>query len=151
MLRRELPDGLFCGDIILIMRCWVLGDKYAIVDFQDEDMMILLYESQHNGLGWDVIKEGVIHSRPGSPIRRLLAYEAVIQVYEDGVDAEALIDVDGAGFMSEFVTAHQAFEKNNQHQLWFDEAEQWRDFMAGKSVEKHWLFEEGEAEIKWTN
>jgi len=82
IFRHELPATAYEHHYILAVRCWCLGDKYAIDGFQDEALLILLREANSNNLKWEVIEEAVLNSRPGTQLRRLMAMEVKSQAID---------------------------------------------------------------------
>lgn len=151
IFRHELPATAYEHHYILAVRCWCLGDKYAIDGFQDEALLILLREANSNNLKWEVIEEAVLNSRPGTQLRRLMAMEVksqAIDFYSDEVDGRVLDALDGTGVMREVLEVHQACEKGEDRvENWFERDNQlWRTFMIGKGLGKHWVFRSGSAD-----
>ncbi|KAK5121391.1 hypothetical protein LTR85_005223 [Meristemomyces frigidus] len=146
MLRRKLPANSALKYPLLAVRCCILGDKYGIEDFQDEAMLALLQCCEKANVGFGLIKEGVLNSTPGSPLRRLMIELLVPYVYEDGHHEQTSyqeLDVfDGRGYMSEFLEAHDSWtEQEEDFGCFFDEDERWRTFLVGNWLESHWMFD----------
>ncbi|KAK0357178.1 hypothetical protein LTR59_003059 [Friedmanniomyces endolithicus] len=102
-------DGIDSGFELLLIDCWVLGDKYQIPAFQDEVMLELLYYYREETIGFDVVKHGVAVTISGSALRRLLAEEVMTNNMEGGV-TEDLNQFDGMHFLADFVTARERYD-----------------------------------------
>ncbi|KAK0782581.1 hypothetical protein LTR91_011361 [Friedmanniomyces endolithicus] len=106
---RRDDDGIDCGFELLLIDCWVLGDKYQIPAFQDEVMLELLYYYKEETIGFDVVKHGVAVTSSGSALRRLLAEEVMTNNMQGGV-TEDLNQFDGMHFLADFVTARESYD-----------------------------------------
>ena len=154
ILKGELPDSvglqwLFngpswaeedLGEDMLWVRCWALGDYFGIPAFQDEVMFKLI---SYIGLwqsDFDVIREAFMRTPEGSPLRRLMAEEAVnLQLRQRSLKAKEL----GAlyhipGFYSAFDKARVRYRDHRQPQRF--EYRTWRKYIVGDVPEKHWFY-----------
>lgn len=80
--RKHLPrDDLKATSIenasALLSKLWYLGSKHDMPTLQDEVRMELLQALKHDTAGFGVIKYVFEHSKPGDPIRELMAEELV--------------------------------------------------------------------------
>lgn len=102
---------------LLIVHCWALGDRYSIVEFHDDSLLVLVLHCVRRGLSWEAIKVGIKASTPGTPIRtRLFAFEAEAFIYkrwESEMDEQdyrpnyhQMDELDGQHFVSEIMAAH---------------------------------------------
>lgn len=65
----------------MIVQCWVLGDKYDVVAFQDLIMVELLYVSNGPSIKVRAACEAFENSRTGSKLRLLVSRLIVAEVY----------------------------------------------------------------------
>lgn len=91
----------------LLIKCWVLGDKYEIPDFQDRIMLELLLIFEVDYATEDIIELGSRLSPAGSFLKRLMAEEAAVALQNDKTDFESLeAAFSGSGMLREFILAH---------------------------------------------
>ena len=83
MFTKEFPYDACGHHQELLVRCWVLGDKYDVTGFQDDAMPGLLHVLDEDETTCDVIREAFESSAPGSVLRRLFAEEAIVLVQEN--------------------------------------------------------------------
>ncbi|KAF7187538.1 hypothetical protein HII31_11162 [Pseudocercospora fuligena] len=84
MFKREaVLDPLPDGALVLIVKCWNLGEKYDIKQFQDECMLRLIRYFEHSELSPKDHDLGqILHNiRPASKLARLFAEELVQIVF----------------------------------------------------------------------
>ncbi|KAI6891253.1 hypothetical protein KC318_g13908 [Hortaea werneckii] len=94
----------------LLIKCWVLGDKYEIPEFQDQIMLELLFMVQYNDTE-DIIRLGSELSPAGSVLKRLIAEEAAVALKNNNVDFESLeAAFNGNGMLRDFVLARDNCE-----------------------------------------
>ena len=94
----------------LLVRCWLLGGKYNIPSFQDHIMAELLECMRSHGADLDLIKEAFEGTPVGSPLRKLMAEEAVLCVEEGECEHSDLDIFDGCvGFTSAYSAAYQDY------------------------------------------
>jgi len=116
-IKRTMPhaSNFDQDDVIsLLIRCWVLGDKYQVQTFQNEVILELLRITD----GICVIRRadlklGVELTSPGSTLRRMISEEFVAHLYhtEGDPDFSNLNDLDGNGFIEDLLEAAQARDK----------------------------------------
>lgn len=86
---RSLPH-MFCtashfddeapAHIALLMQCWLLGDKYGAVQFQDLIMTELIEWDGMHLLHPEAIAIGALHAIPGSPLYELMVEEEAVRL-----------------------------------------------------------------------
>ena len=76
---RRLPEHV-ADDELLLIRCWALGERHGIEEFQDEAMLALLLWCEDFHLDMDTIERGLSSTRPGSKLRRLVAEELIFNI-----------------------------------------------------------------------
>lgn len=74
----------------LLVNCWVQGDKYGIVAYQDEAMIQLLHIYREKVPQHEVIELALAKSAPGSKLRKLMAEELAHQFGSDGPEPQVL-------------------------------------------------------------
>ncbi|KAK0938649.1 hypothetical protein LTR29_009748 [Friedmanniomyces endolithicus] len=133
------------GTAMLLVDCWVLGDKYQIHAFQDEVMMEMLCWLVYSPGSCDVFKRGVELTSPGSKLRRLMA-EGLEELYEDGYESSDLDQFDGMQFLEDYVQAkrrrddhvsqHLAtrFGCNGEVTLEAGPGGTWKEYMVGDKL-----------------
>ncbi|KAK3628305.1 hypothetical protein LTR56_018697 [Elasticomyces elasticus] len=117
LFRRSLPQWVDVDSETkesLLIRCWVLADKYQVHDFQNEAMMdIMMHQSQHPACIRNLM-HGVKVTAAGSKLRRIMAEELVWQVYiKKDIQFTELDQLDGPSFIGDFLTAKVHFDQNN--------------------------------------
>ena len=120
-VKRSMPSWPFADSLsdvcreTLLTRSWVLGDKYQILQFQDEVMVELLSFYAESSGHQAEIKHAVSITAPGSKLRRLMAEELVHLIYDyDGMKMEKLDDFDGLGFFAEFNATRDRLQNSQQ-------------------------------------
>lgn len=111
MFRQKTPEQVHFDDAELAIRCWALGDKYIIPDFQDEAMLHLLWYVDTEHLSGEEIKLGVLNSPPDSLLRTLMAEECARE-YDNTVGMKDLVCLDGIGFLAEFFEAYRQLQED---------------------------------------
>ena len=135
-VQTELQDGGSpeAENAPLLTRCWILGEKYGLATFQDCIMLALVQSLYYCKTDLTVVKEafeGTPNRSPCSPLRRLMAEEAVhlvatVNVPEDRVpDGFLALDaLDGVvGFTSAFALAFDAYKASDGLPDRFDDSE----------------------------
>ncbi|KAI6790266.1 hypothetical protein KC332_g18385 [Hortaea werneckii] len=74
----------------LLIKSWVLGDKYEIPEFQDQIMLELLFTFEEDYATEDIIRLGSGLSPTGSVLKRLIAEEAAVALRIEKMDFESL-------------------------------------------------------------
>ncbi|KAK5688473.1 hypothetical protein LTS10_000451 [Elasticomyces elasticus] len=89
----------------LCIRCWALGDKYDVPDFQDLIMLELLRSIELEPIQLDEIKEGIECTGPGSKLRDLMAEELAREVSAGDIETSELDAFDGVAGFSNILVA----------------------------------------------
>lgn len=127
------------------VRCWVIGDKYDMEDFQDEAMLALIKYCETSTLDLDAMKEAVSSPAYGSKLRKLVAEEAVHYQKEDNSACSGdFQDFDGVGFISEYIEALNAYDDEEIKYERLEEKDgddepRWKEFMIGDGPTSHWI------------
>lgn len=155
MIKATLPESKFEEQHeeeeaqLLLVQCWVLGDKYNIAAFQDVIMLELLFLI--SGISMDPMSAAFAtnNTPPGSKLRHLVANEIVFTVYSDygraiGAYDEALA---ATGFASEAMSGLDKYrdgtnginvdyvgEKNGAGRT-----QEWRKYMVNERPPQHWV------------
>lgn len=163
MLKHSLPDSWYAEphpNVMTKVRCWALGEKYMIPEFQDLVMLELLATLNHNNSpGIEVVKVGFELTPPGCKLRVLLAEEvaAGLTVHKS-LTYDELDMCDGVtGFAGEVGKAislvharelekaislvHRISRAEQRRGRAQDEASssRWREFMVGGGPKEHWI------------
>ena len=108
-LKGTIPPRDFVDDHgqVLLVRCWCLGDKYDITEFQDLAMLELIKVLNGVETTLDIVKIAFDNSAPGSKLRKLMAEETVYLLKLSGKWHHERIDkLDGVvGFTSALLCA----------------------------------------------
>jgi hypothetical protein len=130
------------------IKCWILGDKYNIKDFQDNAMLELLYMLDTEHIDLEVIKYAFNNTPPNSPLRKLMAREAVLTFYKPSgnpnpQDFEVFDGV--SGFVVELMEAF-AYKDSKRHgsgvrKTKLNKPEQRRKYIIGDGPQKHWIYD----------
>ena len=154
MFDKKLPEEDFSAELdeklqLLLVECWVLGDKYEIPEFQDLVMLELLHHFNSKGITPETAKRAAAMTTSGSKLR-ILAGRQIAQ-YATGGTKMAIDTFDGAlgveGFASEVIelirpgnTSGKTWvvtyigQKDGKWRL-----QMWKDFMVGSGPGKHWI------------
>lgn len=140
----------------LLVKCWVLGDKYEIPEFHDQIMLELLRIFESTLATEGTIKLGSELSPADSVLGRLIAEEAANCLRNREVDFESLeAAFSGYGMLKHFVLARDKCERDKNcydtrfEDLAADRTAQgksvkrpsWRDYMISTGSRPQWLFE----------
>ncbi|KAI7131425.1 hypothetical protein KC343_g15973 [Hortaea werneckii] len=162
--RKELkPD--------LLIKCWVLGDKYEIPEFQDQIMLELLFMVQYSYIG-DIIRLGSELSPAGSVLKRLIGDEAAVALKNNNVDFESLeAAFNGNGMLRDFLLARDNCEAdfdfyirrfdslaaaelysrdeigNRVYQEW--RSPSWQNYMISNGSRPQWLLDEIDGNLRY--
>ncbi|KAI7163042.1 hypothetical protein KC349_g1597 [Hortaea werneckii] len=147
----------------LLIKCWVLGDKYEIPEFQDQIMLELLFMVQYYDYDTeDIIRLGSELSPAGSVLKRLIAEEAAVALKNNNVDFESLeAAFNGNGMLKDFVLASdnceadfhfylRRFDSLAAQELYSQDGkgnEEWRsptwqNYMISNGSRPQWLLDE---------
>ena len=134
--------------IMQLVGCWILGDKYNIKDFQDHAMLQLLRWLTDAQPILESVKLAFENTLEGSPLRTLMAREAVYGYYDNRSPdntAERFKMFDGVqGFMTEFLKAMELRAENDNDEealrTRLTEQDSWEEFMVGEGPKKHWVW-----------
>ncbi|KAI6801152.1 hypothetical protein KC361_g1955 [Hortaea werneckii] len=145
----------------LLIKCWVLGDKYEIPEFQDQIMLELLFIFVQDYATEDIIKLGSELSPTGSVLKRLVAEEAAVALINQKTDFESLeAAFNGNGMLRDFVLARDnceadgkfytsrfeslaAEERTSQEEEWNEEwrSPTWQNYMLSNGSRPEWVFD----------
>ncbi|RMY77516.1 hypothetical protein D0863_01251 [Hortaea werneckii] len=143
----------------LLIKSWVLGDKYEIPEFQDQVMLELLFIFVQDYATEDIIRLGSELSPTGSVLKRLIAEEAASALIDSKEDFESLeAAFNGNGMLREFVLARDNCEADeefyrrrfeslaaedqiSQEEAWNDEwgSPTWRNYMISNGSRPQWV------------
>ncbi|KAI6860762.1 hypothetical protein KC338_g6822 [Hortaea werneckii] len=143
----------------LLIKSWVLGDKYEIPEFQDQIMLELLFTFEEDYATEDIIRLGSELSPTGSVLKRLMAEEAAVALRTEKMDFESLeAAFNGNGMLRDFVLARGNCEADNQFyqrrfeslaagELYSQDEEgneelrspTWRNYMISNGSSSRWL------------
>ncbi|KAK4617566.1 hypothetical protein CLAFUW4_11838 [Fulvia fulva] len=152
IVRGRLPEDLDLRDDsgqMLLISCWVLGDRYFLPDFQDLVMVKVLNILAFDVPDWETIRFALDNTCSGSKLRRAFADTAISYVYSDSStvddvhadDAAELEDLMGvSGAVVEILAARDRLEKNkfswvcpfNEATVSNPLAGEWQDYMVGE-------------------
>lgn len=143
-----------CEDVHLV-RCWCLGDKYYMPQFQDLVMLELLHYIECGGqITLESVREAFENTTSGSLLRRLMA-ECTVELLK----AKSLIEpknleyLDGlTGFSTALVEALEEWAKYGAQVFnrlpvadgpWDEVTCHWQTFMLYGPPEQHWVHDPG--------
>lgn len=129
---------------VLLARSWVVGEKYDIVDFQDEVMVALLFSCDNETAEMEEIKVAFLTARTGSKLRELMAEELLDKVDDSGENPDDLhlgdFENRAPGLATAILKAYQRYAEGDDD-FWkrFKKREggmlgRWRDFMVGDGL-----------------
>ena len=133
--------------IMQLVRCWILGHKCDVNEFQNLIMLELLNVLVDAYAPYESIKVAFENTPENSPLRTLMGREAVASYHAvDEYDAASLKMFDGVqGFMTEFMKAVDFREqKNNDNGVLrtrLDNEAEWQELMVGEGFAKHWIWD----------
>lgn len=155
IIRKDLPEGQgerYEDDVRRFVRCWALGEKYKIEQFQDEVMLELLNlleeeEVQDAPYLIDIIEEAVRTTSQDSAMWRLMTETLVQLVYDLVVVDASKLDGCGkvAGVMGATMEAMERYQKHRSSlfQRFTKKAKEkeysWESFLVGSAPKKHWI------------
>ena len=117
MLKKEVPPCIEQEDEILV-RCWILGDKYGIAAFQDEIMIRLLAYWQESLVSVTAFAIAAEQCPPSSKLGQLLIEEAAVVFLEGPFgeisDGEISKAIDGRGWLEDIVHALRQYQSDNK-------------------------------------
>lgn len=146
--------------MLLPIRCWILGDKYNIKEFQDAIMLHMLIELQPKKLESDdsvklsveMVRTAFEGTMEGCPLRDLVAARKVVEygmlaTKDEEHKWEELKALDGTGFGPHYAMVHDGqvtamslgviapLKLRHKHVLW-------KGYMVGSSQSKGLLLPE---------
>lgn len=150
IVKKELPAKVNDSQPLLV-HSWALGEKYEVIDFQNDAMLQLLRYSNTDPIKNEAIESAFALTQPGSKLRKLMAEELIRKVEDPGERLEALdipyadgVEVaSGAGpfgMVTELLNAQrryaqcgdaffERFAEREDHRF-----ERWKDFMEGNGM-----------------
>lgn len=130
--------------IIQLVRCWVLGDKYCLADFQDLAMADLLQilNSNSEAFPFYAVELAFSNTPDKSPLRTLIARWVVHEVVTGVRTAEDMEMLDGvAGFLAEMVKAYKFKDKEGLKVMrYIFRQGDWEEFLVGGGPYQHWVY-----------
>lgn len=91
------------------VRCWCMGNKYGVPGFQDQVMWYLLKRYDLCPPSLKSIKIAFENSPPHCKLRKLMTEEAVQQHRAGDFTPSQLSELEGTGFMEEFLTTMDSY------------------------------------------
>lgn len=140
-------DGTFENDAQLLalqVDCWLLGEKYEIVDFQDVIMLEFLSALYRaGGVTLDLLVSALTATAPTSKLSKVMAEEAASWL-NDGHAKEVLEKLGQCSSRDfSFGILHEAFEGSGDHSGRLLDPT-WKDYMVGEGPgSQHWIHEWG--------
>ncbi|KAI7532350.1 hypothetical protein KC331_g13631 [Hortaea werneckii] len=145
----------------LLIKSWILGDKYGIPEFQDQAMLELLFYFERLYATKDIIKLGSELSPADSVLKRLIAEEAAMALGDERIGFEGLETAFGGnGMLRHFVLACDNYEadeefykrrfeslaaddRTSQDEEWNEEwrSPTWQNYMITNGSRPQWLFD----------
>ena len=145
LMKNKLPESAYYGvaqGTRSLVRTWILGEKYQLPEFQDLVMLELLEHLDCWEYSMAVVREAFEGTPVGSPLRKLMAEEAVEMVRWGLVDKEELDVCDGVvGFTRAFAEAYEAYMDNGDVVFRYLKYHKWHELMVAGGPEKHWVFD----------
>lgn len=134
---------------LLLVQCWILGDKYEIVDFQDHIMIELLDLSTDKFISLQAAEEAFKKTLTGSKLRLFVSRLIVVAVY--GCEEQKLEDFDTLEGVPGYTTQMMSTLQKWHHGAWRShtslmatedgrKSAEWRDYLVGEGPKQHWLF-----------
>lgn len=153
MLQKELPGCVLKPDVnnqMLLVNCWIIGDKYMIPAFQDIVMIELLVHLHGRGIDLAVAERAVHASAPESVLRRLVIEEVLVAVISrKTISHDELECISGAtGFVPcifrVMTEDHDRHRKNPGGVSYRNRSVDgyWKEYMVGSGVLKHMIWGE---------
>lgn len=153
MLKKEVPPCIEQEDEILV-RCWILGDKYGIAAFQDEIMIRLLAYWQESLVSVTAFAIAADQCQPSSKLRQLLVEEAAVAFLVETFDGEFSDAIDGRGWLKDIKHALRRYQSSNKvfrgrfRRMESREKDEdpskrppiWKDYMVGNGPRLYWAF-----------
>ncbi|KAF2488205.1 hypothetical protein BDY17DRAFT_25464 [Neohortaea acidophila] len=153
LFNRELPNFPIDvetahdrGGSKLFVRCWALGDRYAVPAFQDEIMLALMDMLKNFTVNWPPVKLAFDITAPNSQLRRIMAEEAGENMHRGLWKDEDFKKLDGVDFTYEFIKAPKGSKtKGNERCNRFKRQKGeggkftylWKSYMVGEGPKKH--------------
>lgn len=150
--------------LLLLAHCWVLAGKYLLPKLQNLVMMELIMSFDRQQLPDDseLVKALLRTSPVGSPLRRLISEETIINMYERRFGSKAhnrlqssdLTASDGAtGVSGSLLDAFKAYMDNDRCKFFRIETcedvetTEYREYLVGADIGKSWSSNQEEPEI----
>ena len=148
---RRFPRKAMAGEQELAVSCWVLGDKYGIVEFQDEAMLSLLKTIDTFQAERETIAMAFRGTPPGSKLRLLMTEEMLYNLSATerlGISHQWTLrssDIDGIlnglNFAGELLEVQQRCT-HDQDEFWAaignrfedgssEQQSKWKEYMVG--------------------
>ncbi|KAK3619034.1 hypothetical protein LTR56_024289 [Elasticomyces elasticus] len=106
---RAMKDQELAEFELLLVRCWAVGERYQVPQFQDLvmlELLVFLYRGHSPLIGLVTLKEAFATTPPGRPMRKLVARNVAQQLRGQSLHHNDLDMFDGiAGCMAEIVKA----------------------------------------------
>ncbi|KAK3115415.1 hypothetical protein LTR53_005262 [Teratosphaeriaceae sp. CCFEE 6253] len=163
IIKCALPEDWNCAkkdaeqQEVHMIRCWALGEKYLLPDFQAMIMLELLNyldsseEPKVQHLTLTAAKEALATTPAGRPLRRLIAVELAKSLKEGHLGFDKLCEFDGiGGAMSEVVQAVNGYSgiQGSMYRLFpidykapEEAAQPWRAYMVRGGPTAHWIYQ----------
>lgn len=143
MTHRELPGDYIKNDLLLAVRCWILGDKYDIKLFQDDVMLMMIsYGAETSSDPTpEMVREVFYNTPPGSKLRDFITEESVY-LFEPGVRSDRLGDavlrknigeLDETGFLPLYTEKKREYNAQGGDPDWCDRFRDgcWKRYLRG--------------------
>ncbi|EME78872.1 uncharacterized protein MYCFIDRAFT_83785 [Pseudocercospora fijiensis CIRAD86] len=146
---RMFPNGQERGDVVLVTKCWILGDKYDIKPFQDQAMYKLICYLHCVSIGpsfpADDLNAILRLCPPGSVLGRIFAEDLANGLAFNAISWDWLAGLDMGHLWKEFCKAKTVL-KSNPHWRFAnrrgkpqnDYRPHWTDYMVGGLAENTW-------------
>lgn len=149
MFEKKLPEEDLESEAnerlqLLLVQCWVLGDKYDIPEFQDLAILELLHHLSDKHMTPEAAEQAAANTSPPSELRMLAArevarclhsiesYSGALSVHGFAAEVIELIghrNKGGGPGVSTFIGRKDGWYRTLI----------WKGFMVGSGPEKHWI------------
>ena len=135
---------------LVLVRSWVLGDKYRIPVFQDIAILEILANLQSSRLTAQSAKEAARHTAVDSPLRRLAVRSVVESIRDAGLDHEEYNEAfEVPGFATETLRLLRDSYVYDDVDGQLDEigdkdgknrSDAWAEYMVAGGPPEHWIY-----------
>lgn len=150
IILRKVPRTLLSEDLLLAIRCWIIGDQYLVKEFQDDIMVCMLeklspfqgYWARRGELTIEMLRVVYENTAEGSNLRKLVIELEVLNLKDnedtsrfDEANVQKAFALDGTGYLPHLAQSNMEWKATRDKRYTGSTGgkENWKYYMEGSA------------------